>query len=131
MSAPPDTARKTIWRFQAQDFAWALFVAALIATAPETNYQQRILLVIIGIFQIVEPRWKLFDSTPGQVASIALKLVLSYLLIGWTHGIGSNYYAIFLIPVVSAATLFELPAVILVIGIAIAGYFSFLLPIFI
>jgi two-component system sensor histidine kinase HydH len=126
-----DARRKTIWRLQAQDFAWALFVAALIATAPETDYQQRILVVIIGIFQIVEPRWKLFDSKPGQVASIALKLVLSYLLIGWTHGIGSAYYAIFLIPVVSAATLFELPAVILVTGIAIAGYFSFLLPIFV
>ncbi len=131
MTATSDTGRKTIWRFQAQDFAWTLFVAALIATAPETDYQQRILLVLIGIFQIVEPRWKLFDSMPGQIASIALKLVLSYLLIGWTHGIGSNYYAIFLIPVVSAATLFELPAVILVTGIAIVGYFSFLLPIFI
>ncbi len=100
-------------------------------TAPETNYQQRILVVIIGLFQIVEPRWKLFDSRPGQMTSIALKLVLSYLLIGWTHGIGSAYYAIFLIPVVSAATLFELPGVILVTAIAIAGYFSFLLPVFI
>jgi two-component system, NtrC family, sensor histidine kinase HydH len=130
ITAASETGRKIIWRFQAQDFAWALFVAALIATSPETNYQQRILVAIIGIFQIVEPRLRLFDSTLGQVASIALKLVLSYLLIGWTHGIGSNYYAIFLIPVVSAATLFELPAVILVTGIAIAGYFSFLLPVF-
>jgi two-component system, NtrC family, sensor histidine kinase HydH len=118
-------------RFQAQDFAWLLFVVVLIATAPETNYNQRILLVLIGAFQIFEPRLKLFSSPRGEVASVALKLVLSYLLVGWTHGIASNYYAIFLIPVVSAATLFELPGVILVTAIAAAGYFSFLLPVFI
>ncbi len=118
-------------RFQPQDFAWLLFVATLIFTAPETNYNQRILLVLIGAFQIFEPRWKLFASRRGQIASVALKLILSYLLVGWTHGIESNYYAIFLIPVVSAATLFELPGVMFVTGIAIAAYFAFLLPIFV
>jgi len=120
-----------LWRFQPQDFAWLLFVAALIGTSPETNYNQSILLVLIGAFQIFEPRWQLFSSKRGQVASVALKLVLSYLLVGWTHGVESFYYPIFLIPVVSAATLFELPAVILVAAIACAGYFSFLLPVFI
>jgi two-component system, NtrC family, sensor histidine kinase HydH len=118
-------------RFQAQDFAWILFVVVLIVTAPETNYNQRILLVLIGAFQVFERRWKLFFSLRGEIASVALKLVLSYLLVGWTHGIGSNYYAIFLIPVVSAATLFELPGVILVTAMAVVGYFSFLLPVFV
>ena len=118
-------------RFQVQDFAWLLFVAVLIATAPETNYNQRILLVLIGAFQIFEPRWRLFQSQRGEIASVALKLVLSYLLVGWTHGVDSSYEPIFLIPVVSAATLFELPGVIVVTAIACAGYFSFLLPIFI
>ncbi len=118
-------------RFQAQDFAWLLFVTVLIATGPETNYNQWILLVLIGAFQIFEPRWPLFSSPRGQMASISLKLVLSYLLVGWTHGIASFYYPIFLIPVVSAATIFDLPGVILVTALACAGYFSFLLPIFI
>lgn len=118
-------------RFQVQDFAWLLFVAVLIATAPETNYNQRILLVLIGAFQIFEPRWRLFQSRRGEIASVALKLVLSYLLVGWTHGVDSSYEPIFLIPVVSAATLFELPGVIVITAIACAGYFSFLLPIFI
>src|SRR5205085_5132845 len=89
-----------------------------------------ILLPLIGAFQIVEPRLKLFSSRRGQIISIVLKLVLSYLLIGFTHGIDSYYYPIFLIPVVSAATIFELPGVLLVTAIACLAYFSFLLPIF-
>ncbi len=118
-------------RFQAQDFAWLLFVGVLIATAPDRSYQGLIIVPLIGAFQIIEPRWKLFSSPRGQVASIALKLLLSYLLVGWTHGIGSYYYPIFLIPVVSAATIFELRGVVLVIGIACAAYFSFLSRLFI
>lgn len=116
--------------FQAQDFAWLLFVIVLIATAPETNYDALILLPLIGAFQIIEPRLKLFSSRRGQIISIVLKLILSYLLIGFTHGIDSYYYAIFLIPVVSAATILELPGVLLVTAIAGLAYFSFLLPIF-
>jgi two-component system, NtrC family, sensor histidine kinase HydH len=113
--------------FQAQDFAWLLFVTVLIATAPETNYDALILVPLIGAFQIAEPRLKLFSSRRGQITSIVLKLVLSYLLIGYTHGPDSYYYPIFLIPVVSAATMLELPGVILVTAIACLAYFSFLL----
>ncbi|HTU46106.1 MAG TPA: ATP-binding protein [Bryobacteraceae bacterium] len=117
--------------FQAQDFAWLLFITVLVATTPETNYDATILLILIGAFQIIEPRLKLFSSRRGQIISIILKLILSYLLVGYTHGIDTYYYAIFLIPVVSTATTFELPAVILVTAISAAAYFSFLLPIFI
>jgi two-component system, NtrC family, sensor histidine kinase HydH len=113
--------------FQAQDFAWLLFVTVLIATAPETNYDALILVPLIGAFQIAEPRLKLFSSRRGQITSIVLKLVLSYLLIGYTHGPDSYYYPIFLIPVVSAATMLELRGVILVTAIACLAYFSFLL----
>src|SRR5436305_606864 len=121
---------RTVDFFQPQDFAWLLFVIILITTAPEPNYDALILLPIIGSFQIVEPRLKLFASRRGQITSITLKLVLSYLLIGFTHTIDSYYYPIFLIPVVSAATILELPGVILVTALACLAYFSFLLPIF-
>jgi two-component system sensor histidine kinase HydH len=118
--------KKRSW-FRAQDFAWLLFIAALMATAPERNNEALILLPLIGAFQIIEPRLKLFSSRRGQVVSIALKMVLSYLLVGWTHGVESYYHPIFLIPVVSAATTFELGAVIAVTAIAGLAYFSFLL----
>jgi two-component system, NtrC family, sensor histidine kinase HydH len=117
--------------FRAQDFAWFLFIAALVATTPETNYNATILLVLIGLFQIVEPRLAPFASRRGQIASVVLKLLFSYLLVGYTHTIFSPYYPIFLIPVVSAATIFELRAVILVTLTACALYCSFLLPVFI
>lgn len=117
--------------FRVQDFAWITIVAVLIATIPETNYNATILLVLIGAFQIAEPRIALFSSSRGQVLSIALKLLLSYLLIGYTHGIDSYYYEFFLIPVVSAAANLALSGVIIVTAIACLAYPSFLLPIFI
>jgi two-component system sensor histidine kinase HydH len=116
--------------FQPGDFAWLLFVAILMANAPETNYDAFILLPLIGAFQIVEPRLKIFRSPRGQLVSLGLKMMLSYLLVGWTHAMYSYYYQIFLIPVVSAATTFELVGVLTVTAIAGLAYFSFLLPIF-
>ena len=113
--------------FRVQDFAWLFFVIVLIATAPEKFYQAWIILPIIGAFQILEPRLKLFASRRGQIVSVALKLILSYLLVGWTHALGSTYYPIFLIPVVSAATQFELGGVIAVTLITCLLYFSFLM----
>jgi signal transduction histidine kinase len=117
--------------FRTQDLAWLIFVAILIATAPETNYQIFILLPLIGAFQIIEPRLKIFASKRGQIVSIALKMIFSYLLVGWDHGYTSYYSSIFLIPVVSAATTFELAGVILVVLIAALAYFSYLLPMFV
>lgn len=117
--------------FRVQDFAWVLFIAALIASAPETNYDLQILLVLLGVFQIAEPRIRMFASTRGQVASIVLKMVFCYLLIGYTHGIASPYHPILFVPVVSAATTFELGGVFAVTLIAAAAYFSFLLPVYI
>jgi two-component system, NtrC family, sensor histidine kinase HydH len=131
----PQTRKWTLWRiahwFRPQDFAWLLFVAVLIAFTPETNYDASILLSLIGAFQIIESRMKVFSSRKGQIASVTLKLLFSYLLVGYTHTIFSPYYTIFLLPVVSAATTFELGGVLLVTALACLGYFSFLLPIFI
>ena len=113
-----------------QDAAWLLFILALIVFTPETNYDLPILLGLLGVFQIVEPRFHIFASRRGRVASVTLKLVFSYLLGGYTHGIASPYHSIFLVPVVSAATTFELGGVIAVTFLAALGYFSFLLPVF-
>lgn len=116
---------------QVRDFVWLLFTAALIAANPETNYNSVIVLVLIGAFQIAEPRLKLFSSRRGQVLSVVIKMLLSYLLIGWTHTIDTVYYSIFLIPIISAAAVFDFPGVIAVTAIACLSYFAFLLPIFI
>ena len=114
-----------------RDLAWLLFTAALIAADPETNYDATIVLVFLGGFQIIEPRLLLFSSRRGQIVSIVLKMVMSYLLVGFTHTIDTVYYLIFLIPIISAASMFNFPGVILVTAIASLSYFSFLLPVWI
>ncbi len=121
------------WRFQAQDFAWLMFVGVLIAASPEVNYDALILLPLIGVFQITEPRLKMFESRGGQVVSITLKMMLCYLLIGFTHTVNSFYFPVFFIPIVSAATTFEAAGVFWVTTIACAASFSFLLflPLFV
>src|SRR3954454_15896741 len=125
-----EPVRRGGW-FRPQNFAWVFFILALIATTPEPNYDLPILLVLLGIFQIVEPRFRVFSSRHGQIASVTLKLVFSYLLVGYTHGIESPYHPIFLVPIVSSATTFELTGVIVVTLVASLAYFSFLLPIYI
>jgi signal transduction histidine kinase len=119
--------RSTGRHFQPQDFAWLLFVAVLIAASPELFYQALIILPLLGAFQIAEPRMELFASRSGQLFSTALKLVLCYLLVGWTHSINSFYFPVFFIPVVSAATTFNALGVSLVTVITCAASFSFLL----
>lgn len=111
-----------------QDVVWILFVAILIATTQETNHDLTILVLLIGAFQIAEPRFNVFASGRGQIASIAIKLLLIYLLIEFTHGLDSPYHPLLLIPVISAATIFELQGVLLVSLLACLAYAtSFLL----
>jgi two-component system sensor histidine kinase HydH len=129
--APANRPRRLAAWLRPQDFLWVFFIGSLIAADPETNDQLQIFLVLIGVFQIVEPRLKMFSSRRGQITSIVLKLVLSYLLVGYSHSFTSYYYSIFLIPVVSAATIFDLTGVVVVTTIASAAYLSFLLPIFV
>jgi len=107
---------------------WLVFVVILLAAAPEPNYDADIILPLIGAFQIIEPRLAIFRSRRGQIVSLAVKLLLCYLLVGFSHGAESYYYQIFLIPVVSAATTFELAGVFTVTVIAGLAYFSLLLP---
>jgi signal transduction histidine kinase len=113
--------------FRAQDFAWLLFTGALLWGLPETNYNATILIVVIGAFQIIEPRLKAVSSRRGQLIFVAIKLILSYLLVGWTHTIDSPLYPIFLVPIIAAATAFDFWAVFSVTLIASLSYLSFLL----
>ena len=115
--------------FRTSDFAWLLFGAVLIVADPETNYNATIVLILLTAFQIIEPRLKIFRSRRGQVVSIALKMLMSYLLVGWSHTLFSYYFLIFLIPIISAATNFSAAGVALATTFSLAAYFSFLLPI--
>ena len=54
--------------------------------------------------QVIEPKVPFFGSRAGSIFSFLIKLVLWYILMGWTDGIASRYYWLMLLPVMSAAT---------------------------
>ncbi len=96
-----------------QDFLWLLLFGMLLATlrflppplvagdAPEI-----IPLALLGIAQILEPRIWAHAGTRWQILWIVLKVILGFALIAYTGGIDSRYWAVLLLPVLSAATAF-------------------------
>jgi signal transduction histidine kinase len=125
-STRPATSSQSL--FRAGDFAWLLFGAVLIAADPETNYNATIILILLTAFEIVEPRLEAFATQRGQVVSTVIRMLLVYLLIGYSHTVFSVYFFMFLIPIISAASVFDFVGAALTTVIALAAYFSFLLP---
>ncbi len=73
----------------------------------------------LGIVQVLEPRI-------GAIASVILKLALCYPLLYFGGGIGSSFYLVLLLPVISAATSFGLLGTTIATASACAMYLSFL-----
>jgi len=109
------------WRryVRPQDFVWLLLFSALAVFSPERDPIVLTLLVALGVVQVIEPRI-------GAISSILLKLVLCYVLIGYSGGLNSSFYLILLLPVISASTAFGLAGAALVSLVACTEYVSFL-----
>lgn len=123
-----DTARRSAWKgyVRAQDLVWLLLFAALALFGPERSPVAIFLLLCLAVFQVVEPKVTIFSTQRGNAGSILIKLLLGYLLIGFTGGVASSYYFILLLPVASAATTLGLAGTTLFIAIASGTYLSFL-----
>lgn len=111
----------------ARDLAWLGLFAALAVASPTRVAAEYELLAALACFQILEPRAAWLAGRKGAVASVAITLLLSFLLVGVTGGVTSSYYLIFLVPLVSAATRFGWPGVFVVWALAAGLYLSFLL----
>jgi signal transduction histidine kinase len=111
----------TAWRryVRPQDFVWLLLFSALAVFSPERSPTGLALLAALGAVQVLEPRI-------GALASVILKLVLCYLLIGVSGGVSSSFYLILLLPVITAATSFGLLGMALTLVLACVEYLSFL-----
>ena len=122
-------AADQLWtRFiRTQDVVWFLLFAALAAFGPEQTGVAISILTCLAIFQMVESRIPFLGTEGGNVFSIAVKLVLAWVLIVYTGEIESGYYFILLLPVVSAATSLGLLGTTIFIALASAAYLSFLL----
>lgn len=110
------------WRrhIHPQDFVWLVLFAALIAFSPERSPVVITLLIAIGAVQVLEPRI-------GARTSIVLNLVLCYPLIYFSKGIESGFWVILFLPVISAATNFELMGGAIVAVVACLEDLSFIL----
>ena len=106
--------------------AWLLFSGLMAVLGPYHTPIAIFLLLAIGVFQIVATRLPSFGSVRGQMASFAITLVLCFLLIYCTGGIGSSYYWMLLVPVITAALAFSLPGTLAATAVACGGYLSFL-----
>ena len=112
---------------RAQDVVWICLIAALAIFGPDRSEVTMSILFGLGILQIAEPKIGFFSTYLGSVIAFLLKLVMCYVLIGWTDGIASGYFVILLLPVISAATSLNLAGTGLAILLACAAFLSFLL----
>jgi len=109
------------------DGVWLLLFATLHWLSPLRNPAERMFLIALALFQVIQPRVPALNRTSGNLASIGIKLLLGYMLIGYTGGITSSHYLILLLPVVSAATTLGGLGTVVVTLLSCGAYFSFLL----
>ena len=109
-----------------QDFVWVLVFAVLIYTLPFKDLYDTGPLVGLAILQILEPKIPALASTRGRVLWIALKVILGFVLIGFTGSIESNYWPVLLLPVVSAATTFGMAGSLAFTAMACGAYLVYI-----
>jgi two-component system, NtrC family, sensor histidine kinase HydH len=110
-----------------QDIVWILLFAVLAVFGPDRGTVPASVLIGLGIFQVVEPKVNFLRSTLGAVVSFAIKLVLWYVLMGWTDGVSSSYYWVILLPVISTANSQGLVGLVIATIVACGAYLSYLL----
>jgi signal transduction histidine kinase len=116
-------------QIRAIDAVWLIFLCALAAlgmTRQEHSLYEWLVLLALGGVQIAEAQWEVSSDRISAALAIAVKLVLCYWLVAETDGVESSYYLIFLLPIVSAASLFELGGALLATLLAAGIYLSFL-----
>lgn len=109
------------------DLIWVLLFAALVVFGPDQSAATVVILVLLAIFQILEPKIPFLSSSHGTALAFPVKLILCYVLMGWTDGVASSYYWLLLLPVVSAATSLGLAGTLLCSLVACSAYLSFIL----
>lgn len=120
--------RAPFWQIvRPQDIVWIALFAVLAIWGPDLAPEPRIFLVGLGLMQVIEPKIPFFGSRMGSIISFLIKLVLWYILMGWTDGISSSYYWLILLPVMSAATSLGLAGLVAAVVLACGAYLSLVL----
>ncbi len=129
MPAPEPNGRFARFRLPfvaAQDLVWLLFFSALALASPFHDVPSVVCIVALALFQLAEPRIAVFRTERGKLLPITIKLILCWLVLGYTAAINSSYYPILMLPVVSAATTTGPLATTMFTALACVAYVSFL-----
>jgi two-component system sensor histidine kinase HydH len=117
------------WRraVRPHDFVWMFLFGVLIARPLYGDAYEYVPLIALAIVQIAEPRIPALRTTRGRVAGIILKLLLIWPLLAFTGTVGSRYWVLLLLPVVSAATISGMGWTLFWVVLVAGFYLSFLL----
>jgi two-component system, NtrC family, sensor histidine kinase HydH len=118
---------KAVRLIRLQDVVWLVLFAVLALTSEILDIYVIVSMVAFAIVQILEPKIPALSRRRGRILWIILKLVLGYILVGWTRAIESTFWLVLLLPVVSAASFFGIIGTLLFTLISAGAYLSFLL----
>ena len=110
-----------------QDLVWLLLFAVLAVANAEGDVSKIALFAALAVAQVLEPKIPAHPSTRSRIFWIVVKLVLGYVLIGYTGGIESHFWLVLLLPVVSAATFLGVIGTLVFSLLAAGSYLSFFL----
>jgi two-component system sensor histidine kinase HydH len=111
------------------DALWLVFLGGLALIPPVGEWHKQIILLIIGLFQLLENRFVRLAGKPGPSMAVLIKIVLATVLINHTGdpaAINSDYYPIYYLPVMTAAMYFGPVGTLLWTLAASAAYSSYL-----
>ncbi len=114
------------------DLLWVLFLVGLALLPPIHEIHKQIILLILGLFQVVEkPLIRGSGERSGPVLAVLIKLALATVLINHTRDvvpIQSSYWPVFFVPVTTAAIYFSPWGTVLWTAITSAAYCAYLIP---
>jgi two-component system sensor histidine kinase HydH len=91
------------------DVLWLIFLGGLALIPPVEELHKQLILLVIGIFQVLENRFVRISGRAGPPVAVLIKIALATVLIhhtGDSAAINSDYYPIYYLPVMTAAMYF-------------------------
>jgi len=122
----------------ALDFFLLLFLLTLALLPPIAEWHKQVILLLIGLFQLLETRLIAKFPQRGPAYAVLIKIGLATLLLSHTAAgadadadvsINSSYYPIYYVPVMTAAMYFGPWSTLLWTALTSAAYLSFLPPV--
>jgi two-component system, NtrC family, sensor histidine kinase HydH len=114
------------------DLLWLLFLAGLALLPPIHEIHKQIILLVLGLFQLVEkPLIRGSGEKTGPILAVLVKLALASILINHTRDVApiqSSYWPVFFVPAITAAIYFRPLGTLLWTALTSAAYCAYLIP---